>query len=462
MGYAARWEKAMTNLSSINHISFARLHEITQNYNKATLLDKLIFWWQISEYSLDDGKIWFTRSIEQIVEESKISQRSVERYLHEFESAGYIKKQNKLLLKKRLYIQITEKLLVLLGVSANQFLSRAGGSCETVQEITTLDESNILEQVGVIDSANLAVSIYKDKDNNLISNNTVSDNLAVNNSKYPQYAIEKQIGERLNLREKNYIKGIMLNLQTFHGVNLSAPEQIFAEIVFSVLNTEQMAGISNFNHRMQIIAKLLRENRWSTPKGFYNHSDYGSVFKNQVPKSDKRAPDNTSKNLNIDNTYSLKKDIKKLNAQLSFLRSEVAAEVGYLKVTQAQCKALNNKHLLNTTVKKIELLRNKEDVLKQDLDTLCMKLTKLSTNQFQNQTNTKLDRYNLLCEQQKTLEEAIKATRHDMDYALTTAPDDSVFLDIKRYEYQKQLREIQEVEDELHTLGNELYSNKVA
>ena len=105
----------MTNLSSINHINFARLHELTNNYNKATLLDKLIFWWQISKYTLDDEKIWFTRSLSQIAENSKISKRSVERYLHDFEVAGFIEKTNKLYKKKNLYIRITEKLLMLLN-----------------------------------------------------------------------------------------------------------------------------------------------------------------------------------------------------------------------------------------------------------------------------------------------------------------------------------------------------------
>ena len=50
----------MGNISSIYHISFERLHELTKNYNKATLLDKLIYWWQISTYTLNDEQIWFT------------------------------------------------------------------------------------------------------------------------------------------------------------------------------------------------------------------------------------------------------------------------------------------------------------------------------------------------------------------------------------------------------------------
>jgi hypothetical protein len=50
----------MNNLSAIHHVNFDLLHELTNNYNKATLLDKLIYWWQISKFTLDDEKIWFT------------------------------------------------------------------------------------------------------------------------------------------------------------------------------------------------------------------------------------------------------------------------------------------------------------------------------------------------------------------------------------------------------------------
>ncbi len=85
--------KISGNLSSVHHASFERLHDITNNYNQATLLDKLIFWWQISNYTLEDGRTWFTRSITQIAEDSRLSERSVTRYLKIFADAGYIDKE---------------------------------------------------------------------------------------------------------------------------------------------------------------------------------------------------------------------------------------------------------------------------------------------------------------------------------------------------------------------------------
>jgi len=267
----------MSNLSAINHKNFDKLHELTQNYNKAVFLDKCLFWWQISTYTLGDETIWFTRQINEMAKELNLSISSVNRYLKEFRNLGLIETKNKLYNKKHLYIRITEKLLQYINIAKSK-----------------TNECLDLAQDDTIENVNLRVSIYKEQDSNLINNNTVSNACAVNNFKttpqqliqsiYPTFAIEETIGERLSLREKNYIKGMMFNLQKQHQLDFSSPEQLFAEIAFSLLNEVQLQGVSNFNHRVQIIAKLLREKRWCTPKGFYNHCEFGAVFKKDIPK----------------------------------------------------------------------------------------------------------------------------------------------------------------------------------
>lgn len=297
------------NLSSVHHASFGRLHEITSNYNQATLLDKLIFWWQISNYTLEDGNKWFTRSITQIAEDSRLSKRSVERYLKVFEANGYIEKTTRLYRKKNLYIRVTNKLLSLIGgQDVNQVPSVGKGESKAAQEKHTSSTPCLFtEHNGVTGHANLAVSIYKEKDCNILNNNTVNETDTVSfednplqtpetkevltetsstePAKYPTYAIEKHIGERLPETTKNYIKGTMKNLNTQHQIAFSNPEQVFSEVVFSLLNVDkQFPGISDMHHRMNLIAKLMRENRWCTPKGFYKHWDIGQIYQQKQEK----------------------------------------------------------------------------------------------------------------------------------------------------------------------------------
>ena len=157
----------MGNFCSIHHFKFDRLYELTNNYNKATLLDKLIYWWQISKYTLNDNKIWFTKTIRQIASDSKISTRSVSRYLEEFETQGLIERTNKLFIKKHLYIRITDKLLSFItNKDQNEF---ARPSMKKDQEHTELNKKRLfLAQNGTIDNATMAVSIYKDQDNKLL------------------------------------------------------------------------------------------------------------------------------------------------------------------------------------------------------------------------------------------------------------------------------------------------------
>ncbi len=283
------------NLCSIYHAHFDKLVSLTNNAKKAVFLDKCIFWWQISKYTLDDGKIWFTRKLPDIAHELSISERSVSRYLDELEKSGLLErvcklsasnKNDKFQVTKRLYIRVTEKLLNILQIQPQD---------PTLSKEKKDSSCSFSNQFGKMDSAKLATSIYKDKDYKQTNNSTVRDDRIVNNLKTPPnpptqvqktastttYPIEPQIGERLTERLKNYIKGMLSNVQTQHDVKYSDPNKLFAEVVFSVTQEMQWSGIENPHHRVNIIAKLLRQKQWRTPKGFYNQWDIGNLFREQ-------------------------------------------------------------------------------------------------------------------------------------------------------------------------------------
>lgn len=376
--------KISVNLSSVHHASFDRLHDITNNYNQATLLDKLIFWWQISTYTLDDGNIWFTRSVEQIAADSRLSIRTVGRYLKLFSDAGYIQKVNRLHKKKNLYIRITDKLLFLIGDKKGTAPHGAGNKSENqpVAQPSTEAPCVFSEHLGRTGSANLAESIYKEQDCNTSTNNTVSESCSVTFGdngfeehdttqetcveepvveppitteppKYPTYAVEQHIGERLTETTKNYIKGTMRNLKTQYQLEFSNPEQVFSEIVFSLLNTEkQFPGIQDMHHRMNLIAKLMREKRWCTPKGFYNHWDVGQAFKAKQEKQAFQALKLKRQESRGDTLYPSAEDkacqythVKAVNAEAQAyheLQALIATETRYLAMMEAQHKRQPN------------------------------------------------------------------------------------------------------------------------
>lgn len=334
----------MKNLSAINHNRFSQLFEITNSYNKATLLDKFIYWWQISTFTIaNDPHIWFTRSREQIAEESRLSLRTVDRYLNEFSQKGFIEKTNKLLLKKHLYIRVTNKLLTILGLANQQQTPTKKSSFSTFQstgkKIMQTKKCNILSQDGSIDFANLAVSIYKEKYNK-INNSTVKTHCHVIQTKnkntdkvihsHSETLIQQNTDKPFSSsRLSQYIRGIIKNLTVQHGLKISAPEQLYAEIEYSVLNkTHQFIGIEDNIHRLNLIAKLLRNNLWKTPKGFFKYSAAGKLVQQNIIKNEKkwqetkelggahsRAPSNHNK-YNNDETQHIQKELKEINRLL--------------------------------------------------------------------------------------------------------------------------------------------------
>lgn len=288
---------SMGNLCSIYHAHFNKLVALTNSHNKSVFLDKCIFWWQISTYTLGDEKIWFTRKLPEIAKELSISERSISRYLEEFAEKGLLERTCKLSasnkndhfsVTKRLYIRVTEKLLSLLQLSP----------VNKDNSLSTQQNCSFSNQNGEIDKDNLAGSIYKDKDHKQINNNTVSQPGIVNNFEKPTgsqtpkstslptntYPIESEIGERLTSQLKNYIKGMLSNVQKQYDLKFSDPNRLFAEVVFSVTQDIQWQGVDNIHHRVNIIAKLLRQKQWKTPKGFYNHWDIGQIFREKEEK----------------------------------------------------------------------------------------------------------------------------------------------------------------------------------
>lgn len=408
-----------TTFSAINHQKFDRLYDITNNYNKSTLLDKLVYWWQISTYTLGDGKIWFTRSIEQIASDSKISERSVSRYLSEFEAKGLIERKRKLFTKRRLYIRITDKLLSIITTEKQKELTTS-----LLTPTNSNDKSDrkcvFLAQHGNTENANMAISIYKKQDTNLLVNNNIVtsplpvDNLKItpinkNSSKYPIYAVESIIGERLSVKEKNYIKGMMHNVQKQYGVLFGTPERLFSEIVFSLLNEEQFPGVTDFNLKINIISKLLRKKIWKTPKGFYKYADYGAYFIGEYTKTEN--PKKPFKNNESLNKAELKQEFTRLKDQIDEIDRDISSHTHQFRETQN--KLVNNPnyiHLINSI--SVSLIQNYQQQLSlfsdiYQLEEVLQSTTFIPPNQIKQEQGAQINLLNLLEERLRALEYGI-------------------------------------------------------
>lgn len=412
----------MNNLCSIHHSRFSNLFEITGNGNRAIFLEKCIFWWQISRYTLDDGKIWFTRSIEDMAKAIYVSARTINRYLNDFEKNGLIERTCRLGWSKqtnssikRLYIRITEKLLAILVAPVNprELPLKESSKPPRLDLDISLPAADFSFDNVVIGNDKIAPPLYKEEDSNLLNNNTVSEPPLVNNLNVtpkarlnpgfselplsttpPQLAIEQLIGERIDSQLKNYIKGTLKNLQIQHKIRFSNPDQIFAEMIFSILNPEnQLKGIENLHHRVNIIAKLMREKKWMTPKGFYNHWDIGALFKKR--QQDKEASYAYAKQQEMQSRLSLtskgeivfkipepilypqkssveharQKDIREKQKRLQELYQAIAGEQSYL-VQMKKYYGHDEHAVVNTIIRKLEQYQQEKAMVKRALSQL--------------------------------------------------------------------------------------------
>ena len=87
--------------------------------------------------------------------------------------------------------------------------------------------------------------------------------------------------------ELKYLSITIRHLQAEEGVCISDPDQFLSECVFSLVHAEQFKGLKSFKHKVNIMAKLVRSNRWRTPIGFYHHSIDGKRYKLKQERKEK-------------------------------------------------------------------------------------------------------------------------------------------------------------------------------
>jgi len=309
----------MRNLCSIFHARFKRLRELIPNARSAQLMDYILLGWQNSNYKLKDSdQKWFMKEYSKIVDETGIALSTLKRYLKEFEEEGLIERRQALYsrnsetgfdCKKGCYISITSKFIFLLNDKNQNFSIATSLNTNEVQEkpveqllnnkssITSnvdniVNNSENFNQNETFEKLDLSCSnirdLYLSIDNNIRDFNFLKN---VDKNELPKVksylnAFEKtlfnDIKEEIPDEIKHLVLGTFINLVVKHKITLSSPEQVVAEYLFALINTEFfIKNIDCIKHRNNILAKLLRTNQWQTPKGFYNYFYLGKNFKDK-------------------------------------------------------------------------------------------------------------------------------------------------------------------------------------
>lgn len=313
----------MGNLCSIFHLRFKSLMKVIPSARKAQLVDYILLGWQTSTYTLrNSDRKWFMKPYAEIVEDTGIPKSTLERYIKELVEEGFIERRQALYsrtkeqggfeVKKGSYIHITDKLLALIKPSQP--------APETPQENTTdihnepndsyqqdnEDQDNIKPECNEfdinegIDPLKMRGLYISDLYPSFFINNIIFKKLTRSVDKPTlqrltqqfesiQNLLYSEIKEEIPDEVKKLVLGTFFNLTFEHKKQLSAPKQLAAEYLFALLNSEfYLPDVTCFKHRNNILSKMIRENRWRTPKGFYKHFYLGQDFKDQQELREER------------------------------------------------------------------------------------------------------------------------------------------------------------------------------
>jgi DNA-binding MarR family transcriptional regulator len=313
----------MGNLCSIFHSRFKNLMKVIPSARKAQLMDYILLGWQTSNYTLkNSSNKWFMKPYAEIVDDTGIPKSTLERYIKELVEEGFIERRQALYsrtkeqggfeVKKGNYIHITDKLLALIKPSK--------AVSETPQEDTTdihnnpnksyqqdnQEKDNInpeCKNIDInegIDPLILRGLYISDLYPSFFINNIIFKKLTRSVDKTTlrqlsqqfetiQNILYSEIKEEIPDEVKKLVLGTFFNLTFEHKKQLSSPKQLAAEYLFALLNKEfYLPDVTCFKHRNNILSKMIRENRWRTPKGFYKHFYLGQDFKDQQELREER------------------------------------------------------------------------------------------------------------------------------------------------------------------------------
>lgn len=380
----------MGSLCSIFHSRFKNLTKAIPSARKAQLMDYILLGWQTSKYKLKNSEQkWFMKHYDEIVEDTHIKRSTLERYIKELDDEGLIirrrarySRTNELgefEVKTGTYIHPTEKLLNLLKPKENEQPTQEqtdDNSSEQPND-TPIDEGIRKPDCSAIDK-NEGTSSLETRElyirdlysTSLINNISFKQlNLSVDNQTLKrlisqfetiQKLFDEKIKEEIPSEVKKLVLGTFFNLTFKHKVFFSSPEQIAAEYLYALINVEfYMPQVKSFKFRNNILSKLMREKRWSTPKGFYKHFYLGQNFKDKQKLREERWQE--EKNKEISGDYEINIDDK--DERLTLIEEKITNQSQYIEALRESIYEQSSEESILIIRQKIETAREELELL---------------------------------------------------------------------------------------------------
>lgn len=366
--------------TAIHYEQFKRLLELAGNDAKARFLDKIVYWFKTSTFTLPrsgSSEIWFTRTYEQMHADTNIPISTLKMYMKEFVQKGYVeRKQKKMGISVRAYFRITKRLTSLLPANEQSFNNQPTAEKKLSQGHTSKNTTSRLP-------------ITKDKDvKKDINTITALQACGKHEKRYnvPKSVNEifKRVGERLTETQKTTIWGAVWNLQHKHHKKISNLAEFVAWICFSILNAKhQLKSAMTFHHQLNRLMKIARTKEGlQQPRGFNNHWDIGKSLKSKQEQKARAHKSVVHDRAGELGSFVVAKKAKELwtdDGELKVLKAEKARVMMIRASIESEKKAVrmlfaNDREKVDHELRKFEV---KKAEVSQQVDALELKIKKL-------------------------------------------------------------------------------------
>lgn len=289
---------ASTEIMSIpiHHQKFSSLVEYIGNIHSTIIFSKIAFHFNNSQISHDHKK-WCSIKKEVLASWAGISIRKLDRVIEELVKNGILLKKNFIwygkrqlhfhipdFAKKVLYEHMSEtKGQNAIPVATSQLISSAVNIVNNIVDTNTIKEEGRGEVKNSLPYASICLSPSAKKGISIgIRLNTKKTNNNTANNLTNQRANDiTSINFKLTYQQEKYLEAALRNTLTRSQIMVSNQPELLEELKFSVSNLEQHKGITSFPHAVSRCMKIISQNNWKTPIGFYKYSSVGQNLKNQ-------------------------------------------------------------------------------------------------------------------------------------------------------------------------------------
>lgn len=268
-----------------NISNISKLDEVIKNRRQSAAFDQIIFLSTNSNYQMpkeEHGAGWFRVGYKKLGELVGYQQRQLITIIQKFESLGLIEKIRPIIGSKNVAcLRISKKAKCLVGLLSDNIYQHEQ---HVDKRMKRTDDCVHLTQDCTSENADNALA-YKEerekKENCNISNITFTVEKENGDNSFQSYKrIFNEVGERLSTRQKKYIAGCINKIYNNREINISKPRvELFSEFVYEILNSSFMPTAKTLQHRLNICVSLIKNNRWTTPRGFYKYSNLGEGIK---------------------------------------------------------------------------------------------------------------------------------------------------------------------------------------